>query len=64
MSMIYNSSLFSLRALKGFTNYISEEGAAKLKAYKYSGGDTGYLYTYFYNPVAMKLVAFLPESLA
>ena len=49
---------------QGFTNYISEEGAEGLKAYKYAGGDAGILYRFFYNPVALKLVTYLPETLA
>ena len=54
----------SMSLVQGFTNYISEEGAEGLKRYKYAGGDTGILYRYFYNPVALKLVSFLPETLA
>lgn len=42
--------------IQGFTNYISDEGAEGLKKYKYSGGDNGILYKYFYNPCALKLV--------
>jgi len=67
----YRASRRSLRKLKksmslvqGFTNYISEEGAEGLKLYKYAGGDSGILYKYFYNPVALKLVSYLPETLA
>jgi|LauGreDrversion4_2_1035121.scaffolds.fasta_scaffold252371_1 hypothetical protein len=50
--------------LQGFTNYISDEAAEKLKLYKYSGGDNGIVYRYFYNPLALKLVEHLPETLA
>lgn len=35
-----------------------------LKTYKYKGGDNGYLWRYFYNPAAKKLVEFLPKTLA
>jgi len=47
---------FSMSFIQGFTNYISDEGAEGLKKYKYSGGDNGILYKYFYNPCALKLV--------
>ena len=50
--------------LQGFTNYISDEAAEKLKQYKYAGGDNGILYKYFYNPVALKLVDLLPDTVA
>lgn len=55
---------FSMSFIQGFTNYISDEGADMLKQYKYAGGDSGILYRYFYNPVALKLVTYLPETLA
>ena len=55
---------FSMSFIQGFTNYISDEGAGMLKQYKYAGGDSGILYRYFYNPVALKLVTYLPETLA
>lgn len=35
-----------------------------MKQYKYAGGDTGILYRFFYNPVALKLVSYLPETIA
>ena len=35
-----------------------------LKLYKYAGGDRGYVYIYFYNPVANKIVNYLPETMA
>lgn len=54
----------SMSLFQGFTNYISDEGAEGLKAYKYAGGDAGILYRFFYNPVALKLVTYLPETLA
>jgi hypothetical protein len=45
--------------------YISEEAGQKLKQYKYQGGDTGYLYRLFYNPLALKIVEdYTPEWLA
>ena len=44
--------------------YINELKAENLKLYKYSGGDAGILYIYFYNPIAKRLVEFLPETLA
>ena len=50
--------------LQGPTNYISDEATEGLKLYKYSGGDSGILYRYFYNPSALKLVTYLPETLA
>lgn len=43
---------------------MSDEAAEKLKTYKYAGGDTGILYRYFYNPVSMKLVTYLPDTVA
>jgi hypothetical protein len=44
---------------------VSEEGAQKLKQYKYQGGDTGFVYRYLYNPLALKIVEkFIPEYLA
>jgi ethanolaminephosphotransferase len=36
----------------------------KLKLYKYAGGDAGILYIYFYNPLARRLVEYLPDTLA
>lgn len=50
--------------LKVCRPYVSEEGAEKLKQYKYYGGDSGFLYRWFYNPVALKLVQYTPETLA
>jgi hypothetical protein len=44
--------------------YISEQAAVKLKQYKYAGGDNGIVYKLFYNPLAIKLVSYLPETLA
>jgi hypothetical protein len=56
--------LFSLGIFRGFTPYINEDGANKLKLYKYAGGDSGLVYRFFYNPLAIKLVSLLPEWLA
>ncbi len=36
--------------------YVSEDAAKKLKLYKYQGGDSGYLYKWLYNPLALKIV--------
>ena len=45
--------------------YVSEDGAAKLKLYKYKGGDTSFLYKYLYNPLALYMVEnHTPEWLA
>ena len=46
------------------TPYLDEEQAENLKTYRYYGGDAGYMNTYFYNPVATKIVDNLPENLA
>lgn len=35
-----------------------------LKMYKYKGGDLGFFYINFYNPVALKLVQYLPRNIA
>jgi len=46
-------------------SYVSEEGAAKLRAYKYSGGDGSMIYKYFLAPTAQYLVDnYIPEWLA
>ena len=44
--------------------YITEEMAQNLKLYKYAGGDSGLIYVYFYNPIAKRLVEYLPKTLA
>ena len=45
--------------------YVSEDAAKKLKLYKYQGGDSGFLYKWFYNPLALKMVEnYTPEWLA
>jgi len=46
------------------TPYLDGEQCENLKLHKYAGGDRGFLYIYFYNPVATKIVNFLPETLA
>jgi hypothetical protein len=46
------------------TPYITEEAAQGLKKYRYAGGDNGIMYRWFFNPVAIKLVSFLPEYIA
>ena len=46
------------------TPYFSEKMAENMRIYKYAGGDRGFLYRCFYNPVASKLVTYLPETLA
>ena len=45
--------------------YVSEQAADKLKLYKYKGGDSGFVYKYLYNPLALSMVEkFVPETLA
>lgn len=46
------------------TPYIGKVEAENIKQYKYFGGDTGFLYRFFYSPLADKIVTYLPESLA
>ena len=58
------SRLFRLRTKLGMGPYISEEASIKLKQYKYAGGDNGFFYKIFYNPLALKLVSYLPETIA
>ena len=36
--------------------FFTREQARNLRMYKYSGGDSGLAYVYFYNPVAKCLV--------
>ena len=62
--MTSSSYKFSFKIFSGFTPYLSEDAREKLKLYKYAGGDNGIVYRYFYNPLALKLVEFLPETLA
>jgi len=35
-----------------------------IRKFKYAGSDDGFLYTYFYNPLATKMVEKTPEWLA
>jgi hypothetical protein len=44
--------------------YLNEAAARGLKAYRYSGGDNGITYKWFFNPLAVKLVSLLPEYIA
>ena len=44
--------------------YIDKKGAENLKNHKYSGGDDGLIYIYFYSPLSNYLVHKLPESIA
>ena len=44
--------------------YLDNQSAENLKLYRYAGGDSGYVYRYFYNPAATKLVTYLPDTLA
>ena len=46
------------------TPYLTEQQAINLKVYKYSGGDLGLTYIYFYNPVSRWLVEHIPEYIA
>ena len=46
------------------TPYFSEDAAIKLRQYRYVGADTSITYKFFYNPLATKLVTYLPEWLA
>ena len=47
-----------------FLPIFNEHAAFNLKRHKYSGSDEGLLYIYFYNPVASKLVTYLPDYIA
>lgn len=44
--------------------YLSAEMRENLNSYRYAGGDQGYAYIHFYNPVANYIVNFLPKTLA
>ena len=44
--------------------YLDETQKENLKVYRYAGGDKGLVYVYFYNPVATKVVEYLPDTLA
>jgi hypothetical protein len=52
------------RSFWQLTPYFSDDMAENMRKYKYAGGDRGILYRFFYNPVASKLVTYLPETLA
>ena len=43
---------------------MDEQQQQNLKIYRYKGGDTGYVYRIFYNPMANTVVNYLPETLA
>ena len=53
-----------IQCLKSAYPYINKTGLKNLNEYKYAGGDRGYAYVYFYNPVATKIVSCLPDYLA
>lgn len=44
--------------------YITPSAARNLKNHKYAGADNGFLYVYFYSPVANRLVELLPVTIA
>ena len=44
--------------------YINKEAEEGLKRYRYTGGDNGITYRYFFNPLAIKLVSYLPKYIA
>lgn len=46
------------------TPYISQQDIENIKQFKYSGGDCGYMYRFFYDPVANWLVKHTPEWIA
>ena len=46
------------------TPYIDAEGLANLHKFKYNGSDTGIVYRYFYNPVALWCVNHTSENIA
>ena len=63
--LMANSPIMCDFLLKLGRPYVSEDGAAKLKLYKYQGGDTSFLYKYLYNPLALYMVEnHTPEWLA
>ena len=51
-------------ALGLFGPYLTEGDCENMKRYKYKGGDDGLVYRYFYNPVATRMVEYLPDWLA
>lgn len=44
--------------------YLTELQRANIRKFKYAGSDEGIMYTYFYNPLATKLVEKCPDWLA
>ena len=44
--------------------FFNEHAAYNLKRHGYSGSDEGLMYKWFYNPVANKLVTYLPDYIA
>jgi hypothetical protein len=42
------------------TPYLSNQQRYNLGLFKYAGGDQGFMYIYFYNPVANFAVEYLP----
>ena len=44
--------------------YISAEVEDNVRNFKYRGGDDGFAWHYFYNPVALRLTELLPETIA
>ena len=54
----------TIKSLYSCAPYLNEEQRQNLKIYRYAGGDKGLMYVYFYNPVATKIVEYLPDTLA
>ena len=52
------------RGLFGLTPYLNKSMRENLFKYRYAGGDNGFVWNLFYNPVSKKLVTFLPETVA
>lgn len=52
------------RGCFGLTPYINNEGIENIKIFKYNGSDTGPMYLYFYNPIAIWAVSHTPEWIA
>ena len=52
------------RGCFGLTPYIDNEGIENIKVFKYNGSDTGPMYLYFYNPLAIWGVKHTPEWIA
>jgi len=47
-----------------FAPYLNDKAAQNLKEFKYSGGDSGFAYRYFFNPAATYLVECIPDWIA